>query len=185
MPRRALTLAALAALAGCAGVSADLPQASRDPTECLRLFDRYDTVVWAYPSRPNGYDNDNVAPIMPSAWDRPTRLLRDYGCVTQPGDLDGLPALAQRLAPYRIVDSGPAIPATALNLGIVTGIYDEGRATQFFRGLGYRSRGIGAPALGRRLYIGPFTTQGALDQALQVAREAGFIAPHPALHTKF
>ena len=64
-------------------------------------------------------------------------------------------------------------------------IYDEGRATQFFRGLGYRSRGVGALGLGRRLYIGPFTSQGALDEALTIAREAGFISPYPAKHTKF
>ena len=64
-------------------------------------------------------------------------------------------------------------------------IYDEGRVTQFFRGLGYRSRGVGAVGLGRRLYIGPFTSQGSLDQALATAREAGFIAPYAAQHTKF
>ena len=57
--------------------------------------------------------------------------------------------------------------------------------TAFFRGLGYRSRGIGAQTLGRRLFIGPFTSQGALDQALEVARKAGFIAPHVAAHTRF
>ena len=94
-------------------------------------------------------------------------------------------ALAARLTPYRIVDSGPTIRATPVHLGIVTSISDEARATRFFRGLGYRSRGIGAEGLGRRLYIGPFTTQGALDQALQVAREAGFIAPFAARYTKF
>ena len=55
----------------------------------------------------------------------------------------------------------------------------------FFRGLGYRSRGVGAPTLGRRLFIGPFTSQGALDQALDVARQAGFIAPHVAQHVRF
>ena len=67
-----------------------------------------------------------------------------------------------------------------MHVGIVTGIYDEGRATQFFRGLGYRSRGVGAAGLGRRLYIGPFTSQGALDEAIAVAREAGFITPYAA-----
>ena len=72
-----------------------------------------------------------------------------------------------------------------MDLGIVTGIWDEGRVTAFFRGLGYRSRGVGAPTLGRRLFIGPFTSQGALDQALDVARQAGFIAPHVAAHTRF
>jgi hypothetical protein len=96
-----------------------------------------------------------------------------------------MPALAQRLQPFVITDSGPAIRPTTVELGIVTGFYDEGRVTAFFRGLGYRSRGIGAQTLGRRLFIGPFTSQGALDQALAVAREAGFISPHPAPRTRF
>ena len=75
---------------------------------------------------------------------------------------------------------------TAVHVGIVMSMYDEGRATQFFRGLGYRSRGVGAPdGLGRRLYIGPFTSQGALDEALSIAREAGFISPFAAKHTRF
>ncbi len=39
--------------------------------------------------------------------------------------------------------------------------------------------------LGRRLFIGPFTSQGAVDQALEVARQAGFIAPHVDPHTRF
>ena len=57
--------------------------------------------------------------------------------------------------------------------------------TRAFRGLGYRSRGVGAEGLGRRLYLGPFTSQAALDQALALAREAGFIAPYAANYTRF
>ena len=99
------------------------------------------------------------------------------GCLTCSDDLDGDAGAGADGSPATsITDSGPAIRPTPVDLGIVTGIYDEARATAFFRGLGYRSRGVGAATLGRRLYIGPFTTQGALDQALAVAREAGFIA---------
>ena len=58
-------------------------------------------------------------------------------------------------------DGGPAIRPVPVHLGIVTGISDEALVTRYFRGLGYRSRGIGAEGLGRRIYIGPFTTQGA------------------------
>jgi hypothetical protein len=123
--------------------------------------------------------------VPPAPLSRPTQNLRNNGCVTMAEDLDGLPTLATRLAPYSIDNSGAPIRAVPVHLGIVTSIYDEGRVTQFFRGLGYRSRGIGADALGRRIYIGPFTTQSALDQALAVAREAGFIAPFAATRTKF
>ena len=56
---------------------------------------------------------------------------------------------------------------------------------QFFRGLGYRSRGVGADGLGRRIYIGPFTSQGALDQALADRPRGRLHRPYPAKHTKF
>ena len=113
------------------------------------------------------------------------RLLRTNGCLTFPGDLDGMPALAARLAPYRIENSGAAIRPAAVSVGIVVDSSDDARARQFFRGLGYRARSVGEPSLGRRILIGPFVTQGAVDQALAVAREAGFIAPHVARHTRF
>ena len=93
--------------------------------------------------------------------------------------------LAQRLAPFAIADSGAAIRPIPVHLGIVTGIWDEARVTHFFRSLGYRSRGVGAEGLGRRIYIGPFATEGALEQALGVARQAGFIAPYAARYTRF
>ena len=123
--------------------------------------------------------------VLPSALNLPMQQLRQEGCLTLSSDIDGMPALLARLSPHRITDGGAPIDATAVHVGIVMSIYDEGRATQFFRGLGYRSRGVGALGLGRRLYIGPFTSQGALDDALTIAREAGFISPYPAKHTKF
>ena len=67
----------------------------------------------------------------------------------------------------------------------MAGWQDERAVTAFVRGLGYRSRGVGAETLGRRLFIGPFVTQGALDQALDVARQAGFVAPHVARRVRF
>jgi hypothetical protein len=155
---------------------------TRDPALCLSLFETYDRIAWAFPSPPPIRDNQ---PIIQPNLERPTRLLRNNGCLTLSSDIDGMPALAQRLAPYTIENSGPDIRPTAVHLGVVLSIYDEGRATAFFRGLGYRSRGVGAAGLGRRLYIGPFSTQGALDQALATARAAGFISPYPAARTRF
>ena len=108
---------------------------------------------------------------------RASEALISNDCLTRSADLDGLPALYARLQPFLIENGGPAIRPVPVHLGIVTGISDEALVTRYFRGLGYRSRGIGAEGLGRRIYIGPFTTQGAADQALAVAREAGFIAP--------
>jgi hypothetical protein len=175
--RRLFTLLAVAA-ALCVGGATGVP----DPAVCAGLFRTYDSAVRHYP---DNFFDDDFRPILRAPVSRASQRLRNAGCLTMAYDLDGLPALAQRLGPYRIVDSGPQIRPTPVHLGIVTSIYDEGRVTQFFRGLGYRSRGIGAPTLGRRIYIGVFTTQGALDQALAVAREAGFIAPYAATYTRF
>ena len=177
MMRRAVLLI-VAVLAACVAGAAQAP----DPELCGRLFWRYDTAARVYGD--TWFDERNA--VVPSGpLSRPSQALRNNGCLTYSRDLDGLAALAQRLAPYRIENSGATIRAVPVHLGIVTSIYDEGRVTQFFRGLGYRSRGIGAETLGRRIYIGPFTTQGAVDQALATAREAGFIAPYVARYTKF
>jgi len=168
----------VAAVAGCAAGPAPAP----DPAVCATLFSRYDTAARRYPV--TRFDEDGGV-VSPGPLSRPTVALRQNRCLTSSADLDGLPALAERLAPYRIDDGGPAIRPVPVHLGIVTGISDEAFVTRYFRGFGYRSRGIGAEGLGRRIYIGPFTTQGALDQALAVAREAGFIAPYAARHTRF
>ena len=57
---------------------------------------------------------------------------------------------------------------------------DEANAIAFFNAHGARARSIGAAGLGRRIYLGPFATQGALDQARDLAVAAGFTAPYPA-----
>jgi hypothetical protein len=176
MRRLGFVALVLAALVAGSGVST-----ARDPALCSALFRDYDQAAWAYPSRPFRDDDRLIQPAL----ERPTRLLRLNGCLTLSSDLDGMAALAARLAPYRIVNSGPPIRPVPVHVGIVTSIYDEGRATAFFRGLGYRSRGIGAIGLGRRLYIGPFTSQGAVEQAMETARAAGFIAPFVPWHTRF
>lgn len=181
---RGLVVGVLLAVAGCSGMAV-VDQPSRgDPAACLAAFKAYDRAVWLYPSNKFGSD-DAPAPLVPGPVSRPAQALVTGGCLTSSADLDRMPALAVKLAGHRVVDSGAPIRPTALHLGIVTGIEDEREATRFFRGLGYRSRGVGAPTLGRRLYIGPFVSQGALDEAIAIAREAGFIAPFPAPHTQF
>jgi hypothetical protein len=173
-----LASALLVLVAGCATTLPLPPQ----PERCEALFRRYDAVVRHYPS--NWFDEDGAI-LQSGQLARATAALRNNDCLTRASDLDGLPALAARLEPFEIEGGGPAIPAVPVHLGIVTGISDEAFVTRYFRGLGYRSRGIGAEGLGRRIYIGPFTTQGAVDQALRVAREAGFIAPYVAEFTRF
>jgi hypothetical protein len=175
--RRAGILLIAGLIAACVGGATRAP----DPGRCEALFLAYDDAARNFASQ--SWNDFGLVP--PGPLSRPIQNLRNNGCVTMSEDLDGMSALAARLAPYTIDRSGPAIRAVPVHLGIVTSIYDEGRVTQFFRGLGYRSRGIGAEGLGRRIYIGPFTTQGGLDQALALARKAGFIAPFPATRTRF
>jgi hypothetical protein len=166
-------------LAGCA--AAPVPGPSRGE-RCEALFLHYDAVVRFYPD--TSFDEEGAIQ-RPGQVARASQALIRNDCLTRSADLDGLPALYARLQPFRIEDSGPAIRPVPVHLGIVTGIGDEAFVTRHFRGLGYRSRGIGAEGLGRRIYIGPFATQGAVDQALAVAREAGFIAPYVAEYTRF
>lgn len=175
-----MRLALLALALAAAGPAAAASRAP-DPAACAALFARYDTAARVYGTK--SFDDNALTPPAPlSRWIVP---LRSNGCLTFTDDLDGLEALGARLVPYAIADGGATIPATPVHLGILTSITDEMRVTRFFRGLGYRSRGIGAEGLGRRIYIGPFTTEGALDQALALAREAGFIAPYAATNTRF
>ena len=66
-----------------------------------------------------------------------------------------------------------------LHAGVVTNMEDDARARAFFAEHGVRARSIGSAPLGRRIYIGPFATQGALDSAVQLAVGAGFASPYP------
>lgn len=110
---------------------------------------------------------------------------REAGCTTSVTDLSGTDALTVELAPFvRISGGGPA-ESTALQVGIVDGISAEVRAATFFGGLGYRYRSTGTEGLGRRVFIGPIRSEAEMQQAIDVARRAGFIAPYPARYTRF
>ena len=78
-----------------------------------------------------------------------------------------------------VVDGGPAIADPILHAGVVTNMADEA-GTRLLRGTGRPARSVGSAALGRRIYLGPFATQGALDGATALARAAGFASPYPA-----
>ena len=135
-----------------------------------RLFRDYDNAVWLYPDNQWGEDQPLVRADVSRAGAGPDqgRLPDQRGATST-----GCRRWRSGSPPSPSPTAAPAIRPTTVELGIVTGIYDEGRVTVFFRGLGYRSRGVGAPTLGRRLFIGPFTSQGALDQALDGGAAGG------------
>jgi hypothetical protein len=154
-------------LAGCAAGPVAGPS---DPDRCVALFQTYDRIK-ATMSTPSGRSDRMVIPrdLQP-----PVQDLQEAGCLTLSAGLD-----FSVTAPP-VVDGGAAITPTGVHAGIVTNMGDEAAALAFFAAQGIEARSIGAAGLGRRIYLGPFATQGALDGAMALARAAGFASPYPA-----
>ena len=153
-------------LSGCAAG----PVAGPSDPDCVALFRTYDRVD-ATMSTPSGR-GDNM-PIPPDL-QRPVQNLRSAGCLTLSADLD----LAATAPP--VVDGGAAIAPIRVHAGVVTSMEDEAAALALFAAQGIDARSIGAAGLGRRIYLGPFATEGALDGGTALARAAGFASPYPA-----
>lgn len=175
--RAALALSLLGVLAGCA----DLPRPppSGDPATCRALFERYDQAASLFQPYQYKADLDGRSP-QNGTISRAGNQIMASGCLTTSRDITGIEALGMTLGPRKPVNSGPAIKPTAVHVGILTGFTEAGRAVGFFEGQGYQTRTIGAEKLGRRLYIGPVTTQGGLDQAVALAARAGFPSAYPS-----
>jgi hypothetical protein len=169
--RRLPVLASLVALAaaGCAAPGAGIPASGAD---CVLLFQQYDAIN-ASMSTQSGR-NDRMA--IPPPLQFPVQRLQNAGCMTLSADLAGL---ATAGGPP-ITDSGAPIAPVGLHAGVVTNMADEAAVLDFFAANGVRARSVGAAGLGRRIYLGPFQTQGALDAARDLAVRAGFASPYPA-----
>jgi hypothetical protein len=181
--RHVILLAASALLlAACA--TGGIPRETRDdPGRCVFLFEQYDAAVAAFP-------NDRVSArtgryIVSPAVQRQIMLLRSGDCLTMNDELEGMEAALAALMPFTRSGGGAPIRAVPVHAGIVTSTSAETRAVAYFSALGYPVRTVGAPQLGRRILIGPFSSQDALDQALSVARQAGFASPYPATRIRF
>ncbi len=169
---RPFTLAlAAAALAGCAAGPGTSPVARGDGPACVEAFRWYDSVA-ATMSTPSGR-GDHMA--IPPDLQMPVSRIRSLGCLTFSDDLAPMATVSRP----PVADGGPAIPRTSIHAGVVTSMGDEADALAFFTAHGVRARGLGAAGLGRRIYLGPFVTQGALDQARDLAVAAGFASPYP------
>jgi hypothetical protein len=142
--------------------------------DCLRGFRSYDVAVLNFDG---STDLDDVA--LPMQVGRAAQRLRARDCVTHLDDLVALTRLRESLEGAVVGESGAPIRPIALQVGIVGGIFDEVQARDFFGRLGYRVRSQGAPGLGRRIYLGPFATEGGMAEAAEIARRAGFVAPYP------
>lgn len=163
-------LGLIAALA--AGSVAAQNQWQADGPACAGMFRQFDVLETLYPSNGRRYQN-RVAPppVLAQA-----QILRNAGCITLTRELAGMEVVALPA----VTDSGPAIAPVGLHAGVVTNMADDARARAFFESKGVRARSVGSAPLGRRIYLGPFATQGALDQAAALAIAAGFASPYPA-----
>ncbi len=163
---RCATLLLLLALAAA-------PSGAAAGASCVQLFARYDRAVNAFSN--SGWGE---GPVIPSAIDRAIQRLRAGNCLTGWDDIADLQILGPQMRGTLRGEHGAPIRPTTLQAGVVLGIQGELQARQFFSTLGYRVRSQGAPYLGRRIYIGPFVTEGGLAEAKAVAERAGFVAPY-------
>jgi hypothetical protein len=166
--RIGITLGSIAlALAGC--VPAGGPGTTvAGGSDCIALFRNYDLLEFSV-RRP---DNRTIPPGL----QLPIALIRQGGCITMTADLAGMEAVP--VVP--VTDNAVVINPIALHAGVVTSTADEVRAIAFFRARGVQTRTVGAAGLGRRIYLGPFATEGALTGARDAAIAAGFSYPYTA-----
>jgi hypothetical protein len=166
----AILAAAAVALGACTTGPSQTPLGA-DSATCVQLFQWYDTVK-ASMSTPSGRA-DKMA--IPPALQWPVQRLQGAGCMTMTADLAPMATVSRP----PVAAGGPAIAPTSLHAGVVTNMADEANAVAFFQAHGVAVRTVGAAGLGRRIYLGPFATQGALDQARDLAVAAGFASPYP------
>jgi hypothetical protein len=158
---------ALVILGGCAAAA---PGPSRGAADCVALFRQYDVLANLFPHNGRRFDDRVASPPVAAQAQR----LRSAGCITLTRDLAGMEGTAGQAA-----DGGAAIAPISLHAGVVTSMADDARARAFFAGQGVPARSLGSAPLGRRIYLGPFATQEALDGARDLAFRAGFFFPYP------
>jgi len=146
-------------------------QAQASPTTCVAMFRQYDVLENLYPNNRQRYANRVApAPVVAQA-----QVIRNAGCITLTREL----APMATLRPAPVVDGGRRITPTRLHVGVVTNMADDAATQAFFQASGVSARSIGSAPLGRRIYVGPFATEGALDAASALAVTAGFASPYP------
>ena len=176
---RLMALGLTAGLWACAPTAPVPP----DPARCFALFEQLDRAERLFPRYRADRLSDTVVQNPRVA--RVAQDIRQARCTTSVTDLSGTDALAAELAPFARVSGGGPPDSSALQVGIVDGISAEVRAATFFGGLGYRYRSTGTEGLGRRIFIGPMRSEAEMQQAMEIARRAGFVAPYPARYTRF
>jgi hypothetical protein len=172
---RLLPAATIAAALAVSTAAAPVPAASQpqaDGATCVALFKQFDLLQSMYPNNRQRYSGRSAQPPVETQ----AQLVRNAGCITLTREL----APMATVKPHPIADSGPAITPTQLHAGVVTNMEDDANVRAFFAANGIQSKSVGSAPLGRRIYVGPFATQGGLDAARDLAVRAGFASPYPA-----
>ncbi len=180
MPGRIVAVAALAGLAAACAV----PQQSSDRSACVGLFQEYDRYAQLRPRevRDPLTGRERLDPTL----SRLSVLLVQNDCQTRSRDLVGLDAAMAARSGQTVAESGaPLGRPTAVHVGAITSDADAARAVALFQGLGLQATSIGNQQLGRRVFVGPVRTEGALGEVLAIALEAGFVAPYPSQFFRF
>jgi hypothetical protein len=173
---RGMAAAALAAVTAAAAACTPAPgpqpaqRAAATPAQCVALFQDFDRVEDLLDSSFRRRDNWVVDPWLQMRGIR----LNQAGCITHTDELTGLDS-----AGGTVSDSGIATTPISVHAGVVTSMNDEARVFDFFESRGVRVRSMGSAALGRRIFLGPYATVGAVESAIDLSRQAGFIAPYP------
>ena len=164
---------ALLALAACQDVPGRDPAMADRAATCERRLQDYDRAQLFFSS--TQWDRNQTLSMQVQ---RAAQAARQAGCVTGTEITDQLAGLLPEAKAWPRGERGAPIERTWVQAGVVGGITAEVQARQFFSGLGFNVRSRGAPGLGRRIFIGPFATEGGLEDAMRLARDAGFIAPY-------
>ena len=162
-------LASFLAFSGCA-VHEALPS---NDAYCAELFDQLDGFDWL-PTPTIGFNFRQMQ----------LARIRQANCITFTRDLAGLDTLPDE-PPAPQTSSAVAFQrAQAVQAGVVTNADDANRAMAFFAAYGFRSRTIGYPGLGTRIYV-QARTLGDIDRIVALAQQAGFVGPYPSRYVLF
>lgn len=160
-------LALMTGLGACGG-AAPVPISGN----CVALFQQFDVIEASMSTAGPRRDDMAIRPELQGT----TARIRQANCITFSDDLR-----LDASVPGGVAESGPAFPRPVrVHAGAVTSMADDAAARAFFEAHGVRATSIGSPALGRRIYLGPFATRGGVDGALALARAAGFAYPYAA-----
>jgi len=105
-----------------------------------------------------------------------SRLLQ-FDCLLRPDDMPDLAAL-DRAGLAKPAPLTPA-PRQYVHLALVTNNADEAALRGFAESLGYNAGAKGVKRLGRRVYLGPFTSAEEQAAALRLAEALGIRSAYP------